>query len=89
MTKKEVSWEIERVLEWMDSQISHAEHSVGDLKRSKERFVNSLNQGANDTAVSSIGWFVNDIQNITRNYRLDTAPNHAVRLSAHFKGIED
>jgi hypothetical protein len=90
MTKK-LPWEVESVLEWMDNQIHHAEHSVGDLKRSKQRFVDSLEKRADDTAVSSIGWFVNDIQNITRNFRLDTAPDHAVRLHSYFKDtpVED
>ena len=88
---KKTPWEVERVIEWMDAQIRHAEQSGGELKRSKQRFVESLNKGANDTAVSSIGWFVNDIQNITRNFRLDIAPDHAVRLHSYFKGtpLED
>ena len=68
--QRHVDWRVEGVLEWMDHQIVHAEHSVNTLKRARERFKDNLKSNKNhDTIVSSVGWFVNDIKNIIRSYR--------------------
>lgn len=82
--KQHKDWRVNHVLEWMDSQIYHAERSVKELKQGKEKFLRCLKDNKTENTIDSIGWFVGDIQNIIRNYRMDSAAGDASRVTQYF-----
>lgn len=70
-------------LDWIDDLIKTTEQGAAELRRQRERFIESMKKSDTlATPVNVLSWTVNAVQNIQRNYRMDLAVNHAAALSA-------
>lgn len=73
--------------EWMGQIIDRLQAGAQELSRRQAAFHASCDdekvkkQRQLGGPVSQLGWFINDMQNIERNIRLDLAPGIAARLA--------
>jgi hypothetical protein len=80
-------------VEWMDEMIALHERAVAQLKSRRSDFVAACEAQANGkhetTPVTTLSWFVNDVNNCRMNGRLDMAVNHSSALALAAAGIAE
>lgn len=73
---------VDHAVEWIDVLIANQEWGLRQLKDRRASFIAATKEAKPSCSLSTqIGFVVNDVQNIQRNYRLDLAGNHAAALA--------